>query len=154
MARAVGNAVSRSLAGAPCVMVARQWRDLPVAGRDRESGSMSRGWRSRDRPTAWTNGGGRSPGAARHARVSYRFEYAVLPCVRSMTQTRLRQSSCICPGPRLSLTQLHRSIERIPSWSSMCGEFCVIGIDEVSYHKRPQVRDSAWIYDLERSVSL
>ena len=54
--------------------VARQWRDLPVAGREVSLGYVPREIMC---PTH-----GRTeediPWAARHARVSYRFEYAMM----------------------------------------------------------------------------
>ena len=60
----------------------RQWRDLPVAGREVTLGYAPR--ESCAAPTA--NRGGDPLGHARHARVSYRFEYAVLRLCKVMTQ--------------------------------------------------------------------
>ena len=62
----------------------RQWRDLPVAGRE-----VTLGYAPRE-IVCRTHGRTEEeiPWAARHARVSYRFEYAVLRRCKVMTSTR------------------------------------------------------------------
>ena len=95
--------------------VARQWRDLPVAGREVSLGYVPREIMC---PTH-----GRTeediPWAARHARVSYRFEYAVLRLCQVMTQKAA--SELLHMSASTLSDQLHRSIERYPSWSSCAG---------------------------------
>ena len=114
MARAVGNAAARSRLVRRRA-VARQWRDLPVAGREVSLGYVPREIMC---PTH-----GRTeediPWAARHARVSYRFEYAVLRLCQVMTQKAA--SELLHMSASTLSDQLHRSIERLPSWSSCAG---------------------------------
>ena len=94
--------------------VARQWRDLPVAGREVSLGYVPREIMC---PTH-----GRTeediPWAARHARVSYRFEYAVLRLCQVMTQKAA--SELLHMSASTLSDQLHRSIER---YVIVCGEF-------------------------------
>ena len=87
------------------------------------------------------------PWAARHARVSYRFEYAVLRLCKVMTQKAAAQLLQM-PASTLS-DQLHRSIERYRSGHRVRG-LRVIGIDEISYRKLHKY--ATLVYDLERSV--
>ncbi len=122
---------------------ARQWRDLPVAGREvvlcyfpREITCPTHG---RTEETI--------PWAARHARVTYRFEYALLRLCQVMTQKAAAQLLHV-PASTLS-DQLHRSIERHRQGHRVRG-LRVVGIDEVSYHKRHKY--ATLVYDLERSV--
>jgi len=122
---------------------ARQWRDLPVAGREvilsyvpREILCPTHGRTEEEIP--W---------AARHARVTYRFEYAVLRLCQAMTQKAAAELLHV-PASTLS-DQLHRSIERCRDGHRVRG-LRVIGIDEVSYHKRHKY--ATLVYDLERSV--
>ena len=65
----------------------RQWRDLPVAGRE-----VTLGYAPRE-IVCRTHGRTEEeiPWAARHARVSYRFEYAVLRLCKVMTQKAAAQ---------------------------------------------------------------
>ena len=123
--------------------VARQWRDLPVAGREVSLGYVPREIMC---PTH-----GRTeediPWAARHARVSYRFEYAVLRLCQVMTQKAA--SELLHMSASTLSDQLHRSIERYRHGHRVRG-VRVIGIDEVSYHKRHKY--ATLVYDLERSV--
>ena len=87
--------------------VARQWRDLPVAGREVSLGYVPREIMC---PTH-----GRTeediPWAARHARVSYRFEYAVLRLCQVMTQKAA--SELLHMSASTLSDQLHRSIVRL-----------------------------------------
>ena len=122
---------------------ARQWRDLPVAGREvflcyfpREIVCPTHGRTEEAIP--W---------AARHARVTYRFEYAMLHLCQVMTQKAAAELLHV-PASTLS-DQLHRSIERQREGHRIRG-LRVIGIDEVSYHKRHKY--ATLVYDLERSV--
>ena len=87
----------------------RQWRDLPVAGRE-----VTLGYAPRE-IVCRTHGRTEEeiPWAARHARVSYRFEYAVLRLCKVMTQKAAAQLLQM-PASTLS-DQLHRSIERYRS---------------------------------------
>ena len=87
------------------------------------------------------------PWAARHARVSYRFEYAVLRLCQVMTQKAA--SELLHMSASTLSDQLHRSIERYRHGHRVRG-VRVIGIDEVSYHKRHKY--ATLVYDLERSV--
>ena len=122
---------------------ARQWRDLPVAGREvflcyfpREIVCPTHGRAEEAIP--W---------AARHARVTYRFEYAMLRFCQVMTQKAAAELLHM-PASTLS-DQLHRSIERQREGHRIRG-LRVIGIDEVSYRKRHKY--ATLVYDLERSV--
>ena len=93
----------------------RQWRDLPVAGRE-----VTLGYAPRE-IVCRTHGRTEEeiPWAARHARVSYRFEYAVLRLCKVMTQKAAAQLLQM-PASTLS-DQLHRSIERYRQWPSCAG---------------------------------
>ena len=97
-------------------------------------------------PDPWTNEED-IPWAARHARVSYRFEYAVLRLCQVMTQKAA--SELLHMSASTLSDQLHRSIERYRHGHRVRG-VRVIGIDEVSYHKRHKY--ATLVYDLERSV--
>ena len=121
----------------------RQWRDLPVAGRE-----VTLGYAPRE-IVCRTHGRTEEeiPWAGRHARVSYRFEYAVLRRCKVMTQKAAAQLLQM-PASTLS-DQLHRSIERYRSGYRVRG-LRVIGIDEISYRKRHKY--ATLVYDLERSV--
>ena len=105
MARAVGNAAA-AVGWCAVVPVARQWRDLPVAGREVSLGYVPREIKC---PTH-----GRTeediPWATRHANVSYRFEYAVLRLCQVMTQ--MAASEILHMSASTLSDQLHRSIER------------------------------------------
>ena len=86
--------------------VARQWRDLPVAGREvflcyfpREIECQTHGRREEAIP--WS---------ARHARISCRLEYAILRLSQVMTQ---KAAAALLHLPPSTLSdQLHRSVER------------------------------------------
>lgn len=122
---------------------ARQWRDLPVAGREVVLCYFPR------EITCPTHGRTEEmiPWAARHARVTYRFEYAVLRFCQVMTQKAAAELLHV-PASTLS-DQLHRSIERHREGHRVRG-LRVVGIDEVSYHKRHKY--ATLVYDLEHSV--
>lgn len=123
--------------------VARQWRDLPVAGREvflcyfpREIVCRTHGRREEAIP--WS---------ARHARITCRLEYAILRLSQVMTQ---KAAAALLHLPPSTLSdQLHRSVERQREGHRIRG-LRVIGIDEISYHKRH--RYATLVYDLERSV--
>lgn len=122
---------------------ARQWRDLPVAGREvvlfyfpREIMCPTHGRAEEAIP--W---------AAPHARVTYRFEYAILRLCQVMTQKAAAELLHIPPSTLCE--QLHRSIERHREGHRVRG-LRVVGVDEVSYHKRHKY--ATLVYDLERSV--
>ena len=88
------------------------------------------------------------PGPRRHARVTYRFEYAALRLCQVMTAEGGRTELLHVPASTLS-EQLHRSIERHREGHRVRG-LRIVGIDEVSYHKRHKY--ATLVYDLERSV--
>jgi transposase len=123
--------------------VARQWRDLPVAGREvtlvyfpREIVCATHGRCEEEIP--WS---------APHARITTRLEYAILRLCQTMTQKAAAELL------RLSAStlseQLHRSVTRRRAGHRI-RRLRVIGIDEISYHKRH--RYATLVYDLERSV--
>ena len=125
--------------------VARQWRDLPVAGREVSLGYVPREIMC---PTH-----GRTeediPWAARHAptgQLSVRVR-------RAAPVSGDDAEGCVRAPAYLSAStlsdQLHRSIERYRHGHRVRG-VRVIGIDEVSYHKRHKY--ATLVYDLERSV--
>ena len=122
---------------------ARQWRDLPVAGREvsvcyfpREIVCPTHGRHEEAIP--W---------AARHARITCRLEYAILRLCQVMTQ---KSAAALLHLPPSTLSdQLHRCVQRQREGHRIRA-LRVIGIDEVSYHKRH--RYATLVYDLERSV--
>lgn len=122
---------------------ARRWRDLPVAGREvilmyfpREIICPTHGRHEEVIP--WS---------APHARITTRLEYAILRLCQTMTQKAAAELL------RLSAStlseQLHRSVTRRRTGHRI-RRLRVIGIDEISYHKRH--RYATLVYDLERSV--
>ena len=121
----------------------RQWRDLPVAGREvmfvyfpREIVCPTHGRREEVIP--W---------AAAHARITTRLEYAMLRLCQTMTQKAAAELLHLSPSTLSD--QLHRSITRRRTGHRIRG-LRVIGIDEISYHKRHKY--ATLVYDLERSV--
>ena len=89
------------------------------------------------------------PWADTYARVTYRFEYAMLLYCQLMTQ---KAAAKILHTPKSTLSdQLHRTINRIRDGHRIRG-LKSIGIDEISYckgHKYATV-----VYDLDRSCVL
>jgi transposase len=87
------------------------------------------------------------PWSAPHARITTRLEYAILRLCQTMTQKAAAELL------RLSAStlseQLHRSVTRRRAGHRI-RRLRVIGIDEISYHKRH--RYATLVYDLERSV--
>jgi transposase len=87
------------------------------------------------------------PWSSPHARITTRLEYAILRLCQTMTQKAaadlLRLSASTLSE------QLHRSVMRRRT-SHRIRRLRVIGIDEISYHKRH--RYATLVYDLERSV--
>jgi len=86
------------------------------------------------------------PWAGRFARVTYRFEYAMLKYCQIMTQKAAAQLLRI---PRSTLSDvLHRTITRIRDGHRIRG-LKTIGIDEISYAKGHKY--ATLVYDLDRS---
>lgn len=86
------------------------------------------------------------PWAAPHARVTYRFEYAVVVYCQIMT---LNAAADILHFARSSLSDLlHRIITRTRFDHKIRG-LRTIGIDEISYHKGHKY--ATIVYDLDRS---
>lgn len=121
----------------------RQWRDLPVAGR-----AVRLCYRPRE-ILCPTHGRveEKIPWAAPYARGTLRLEYAVLRLCQVMTQKAAAELLGI-PSSTLS-DQLHASVQRYRAGHRIRG-VRVLGIDEVSYHKRHKY--ATLVYDLERSV--
>lgn len=123
-------------------MMPRMWRDLPVCGCcvlfwycPREIQCPTHGRIQEDIP--W---------AESYARITYRFEYAMLIYCQLMTQKAAAKILHIA-GSTLS-DQLHRSITRIRDGHRIRGLKCV-GIDEISYCKGHKY--ATIVYDLDRS---
>jgi transposase len=120
----------------------RRWRDLPVGGWTV--------WLQHCPREIWCTSHGRVveaiPWAGRYARVTYRFEYAMLKYCQIMTQKAAAQLLRI---PRSTLSDvLHRTITRIRDGHRIRG-LKTIGIDEISYAKGHQY--ATLVYDLDRS---
>jgi transposase len=120
----------------------RVWRDIPICGwsvffwyHPREIFCPTHGRIQEDIP--WADA---------YARVTYRFEYAMLVYCQLMTQ---KAAAKILHIPKSTLSDLlHRSIKRIRYGHKVRG-LKTIGIDEISYckgHKYATV-----VYDLDRS---
>jgi len=120
----------------------RCWRDLPVCGWTV--------WLQHCPREIWCPTHGRVveaiPWAGRFARVTYRFEYAMLKYCQIMTQKAAAQLLRI---PRSTLSDvLHRTITRIRDGHRIRG-LKTIGIDEISYAKGHKY--ATLVYDLDRS---
>jgi len=120
----------------------RVWRDLAVCGRKvffyyypREIMCRTHGRVQEDIP--W---------AAPHARVTYRFEYALLSYCSTMTQKAAAQLLKISSSTLSDI--LHRVITRTRKGHKIRG-LKLIGIDEISYCKGHKY--ATIVYDLERS---
>ncbi|MFP3984109.1 MAG: ISL3 family transposase [Desulfurivibrionaceae bacterium] len=124
------------------VTVPRIWKDIPVCGRltyfayrPREIRCKTHGRVQEDIP--W---------AAPHARITYRYEYALLIYCSIMTQ---KAAAGLLKIPQSTLSDhLHRIITRTREGHKIRG-LRMIGIDEISFckgHKYATV-----VYDLERS---
>jgi len=120
----------------------RVWRDLPVCSRcvllwyyPREILCPTHGRVQEDIP--W---------AESHARITYRFEYAMLVYCQLMTQ---KAAAKILHIPDSTLSDLlHRTITRIRDGHRIRRLKCV-GIDEISYCKGHKY--ATIVYDLDRS---
>ncbi len=123
-------------------MMPRMWRDLPVCGCcvlfwycPREIQCPTHGRIQEDIP--W---------AESYARITYRFEYAMLIYCQLMTQKAAAKILHIA-GSTLS-DLLHRSITRIRDGHRIRG-LKSVGIDEISYCKGHKY--ATIVYDLDRS---
>lgn len=120
----------------------RFWRDIPVGPWSiwlmywpREIRCPSHGRVTENLP--WADAG---------TRVSYRFEYLMLRYCQIMPQNAAARLLRV-PASTLS-DLLHRSIRSLRAGHRVRG-LKVIGIDEISYHKRHKY--ATLVYDLERS---
>ncbi|MDY6857593.1 MAG: ISL3 family transposase, partial [Thermodesulfobacteriota bacterium] len=120
----------------------RVWRDLPVCGccvlfwyRPREIQCPTHGRVQEDIP--W---------AESYARITYRFEYAMLIYCQLMTQKAAAKILRI-PDSTLS-DMLHRTITRIRDGHRIRGLKCA-GVDEISYCKGHKY--ATIVYDLDRA---
>jgi len=120
----------------------RIWRDLPIHGigvylvdRPREVQCPTHGRVQENIP--WAEG---------QARVTYRFEYALLRFAQQMTQ---KAGAELLKIPKSTFSDLlHRLVTRVRNGHKIRG-LTVLGVDEIAYcrgHKYATV-----IYDLERS---
>ena len=122
--------------------VAREWRDVPVfrtavflVYAPREIVCPTHGRIQEEIPWARAN-----------ARVTYRLEHAILCYSQSMTQEAASRLLMLAPSTFSSI--LHTTIETLRKDHRIRG-LRVIGIDEISYHKRHKY--ATIVYDLERS---
>jgi transposase len=122
--------------------VAREWRDVPVfrtavflVYAPREIACPTHGRIQEEIPWARAN-----------ARVTYRLEHAILSYSQSMTQEAASRLLGLAPSTFSSI--LHTTIETLRKDHRIRG-LRVIGIDEISYHKRHKY--ATIVYDLERS---
>ena len=120
----------------------RWWRDIPVCGWTV--------WLQHCPREIWCPTHGRVveeiPWAGRFARVTYRFEYAMLKYCQMMTQKAAAQ---LLHVPRSTLSDLlHRTITRIRAGHRIRG-LKTIGVDEISYAKGHKY--ATLVYDLDRS---
>lgn len=122
--------------------VPRVWRDLPVCGCSvlfwycpREIQCPTHGRVQEDIP--W---------AEAYARITYRFEYAMLVYCQIMTQKAAAKILHIADSTLSDM--LHRTITRIRHGHRIRGLKC-IGIDEISYCKGHKY--ATIVYDLDRS---
>lgn len=122
--------------------VARAWRDLPVCGwcillwyQPKEIECPTHGRVQEDIP--W---------ADNYARITYRFEYAMLVYCQLMTQKAAAKILHIAQSTLSDL--LHRSISRRRDGHKI-RNLNLVGIDEISYCKGHKY--ATIVYDLERS---
>lgn len=121
---------------------ARCWRDIPVCGWTV--------WLQHCPREIWCPTHGRVveeiPWAEAFARVSYRFEYAMLRYCQVMTQ---KAAAALLRVPASTLSDiLHRTITRIRAGHRIRG-FKKLGVDEISYAKGHKY--ATLVYDLDRS---
>lgn len=123
----------------------RVWRDLPICGLSlylwffpREVICPIHGRVQEDIP--WANA---------YARVTYRFEFALLVYCQLMTQ---KGAARLLRIPKSTLSDLlHRTITRMRDGHKIRG-LKAIGVDEISYAKRHKY--ATIVYDLDRSCVL
>lgn len=121
---------------------ARCWRDIPVCGWTV--------WLRYCPREIWCPSHGRVveeiPWACRFARVTYRFEYAMLKYCQIMTQKGAAELLRV-PSSTLS-DVLHRTVARIREGHRIRG-LKTLGVDEISYAKGHKC--ATLVYDLDRS---
>lgn len=120
----------------------RHWRDIPVCGWSVFF------WYSPKEIMCPTHGRVQEeiPWAETYARITYRFEYAMLVYCQMMTQ---KSSAAILHIPTSTLSDvLHRVINRLRDGHRIRG-LKTIGIDEISYSKGRKF--ATVVYDIERS---
>ena len=122
---------------------------LTGGGSGGESADMSR-VRSCARPHGRTAVSGHPLGCASSPASRYRFEYAVLRHVSGDDAEGSRSELPLCRASTRRVTSCHRSIERYRHGHPCAKGVRVIGIDEVSYHKRHKYR-GRWSMTLETS---
>ena len=120
----------------------RVWRDLPVCG------CCVLFWYCPREIQCPTHGRVQEaiPWAESHARITYRFEYAMLIYCQIMTQKAAAKILHIADSTLSDM--LHRTITRIRDGHRIRGLKC-IGIDEISYCKGHKY--ATIVYDLDRS---
>ena len=123
----------------------RIWQDIPVCGRMVFLVYTPREIKCRKHGRIQEN----IPWAAPHARVTYRFEYALLMYCSIMTQKATAQLLKISTSTLSDI--LHRTITRERSGHRIRG-LTHIGIDEIAYCKGRKY--ATIVYDLKRSCVL
>ena len=122
--------------------IGRVWRDLPVYGYEVK---LCYSPREIDCPTH-----GRVqeniPWADNYARITYRFEYAMLTYCQIMTQKAAAQLLHIAQSTLSNL--LHRSVERIRDGHRI-RDLKELGVDEISYCNRSKF--ATIVYNLKKS---
>jgi transposase len=121
---------------------ARWWRDITVCGWTV--------WLQHCPREIWCPTHGRLveqiPWADRFARVTYRFEYAMLKYCQMMTQKAAAQLLHVSASTLSDL--LHRTIDRLRDGHRIRG-LRTLGVDEISYAKGHKY--ATLVYDLDRS---
>ena len=123
----------------------RIWQDIPVCGRMVFLVYMPREIKCRKHGRIQEN----IPWAEPHARVTYRFEYALLMYCSIMTQKATAKLLKISTSTLSDI--LHRTITRVREGHRIRG-LTHIGIDEISYCKGRKY--ATIVYDLKRSCVL
>jgi len=123
----------------------RIWQDIPVCGKMVLLVYTPREIKCRKHGRVQEN----IPWAAPHARVTYRFEYALLIYCSIMTQKAAAQLLKISTSTLSDI--LHRTITRVRTGHRVRG-LTHIGIDEISYSKGRKY--ATIVYDLKRSCVL
>lgn len=123
----------------------RIWRDIPVCGKKVFLVYRPREIKCKKHGRIQEN----IPWAARHARVTYRFEYSFLIYCSTMTQKAAAGLLKISTSTLSDM--LHRTITRVRQGHKIRG-LTHIGIDEISYCKGRKF--ATIVYDLKRSKVL